>query len=355
MKIRLNQKNIPILATIAVFCLIYAVGSFMYSGFFSLRVFVNLFIDNAFIGIIAIGMTFVIISGEIDLSVGSVIAFVGVLLATLVHDHGMHPLLAIPICLAFGAVFGCAMGCLIHFFELPSFLVTLVGMFLARGMAFLLSLNSIPIKHPFFEALVDFGFQLTRRVWVPSIAMMFVGVVLMGVYLSHFTKFGRNAYAIGGNQQSAVLMGLPVGKTKILIFTLNGTLCALAGIVYSLYTMSGYPLACVGLELDVIAAVVIGGTLLSGGGGVCGGHAHRRAHPRAHPDLHHLPGHPELLVDQNSHRRSPVRVHPAAALPLQRVLRRGCAGAGKENRSFRGANRGNMTHRSGSLPKIRSW
>ncbi len=267
MKIRLNQKNIPILATIAVFCLIYAVGSFMYSGFFSLRVFVNLFIDNAFIGIIAIGMTFVIISGEIDLSVGSVIAFVGVLLATLVHDHGMHPLLAIPICLAFGAVFGCAMGCLIHFFELPSFLVTLVGMFLARGMAFLLSLNSIPIKHPFFEALVDFGFQLTRRVWVPSIAMMFVGVVLMGVYLSHFTKFGRNAYAIGGNQQSAVLMGLPVGKTKILIFTLNGTLCALAGIVYSLYTMSGYPLACVGLELDVIAAVVIGGTLLSGGVG----------------------------------------------------------------------------------------
>ncbi len=267
MKIRLNQKNIPILATIAVFCLIYAVGAMLYPGFLSLRVFVNLFIDNAFIGIIAVGMTFVIIAGEIDLSVGSVVAFVGVLIATLVHDYGMHPIPAILICLTFGAGFGCAMGCLIHFFKLPSFLVTLVGMFLARGLAFLTSLNSIPIKDPFFEALVDFGFQATRKVWIPSTALMFAAVVLLGVYLSHFTKFGRNAYAIGGNQQSAILMGLPVGKTKILIFTLNGTLCALAGIVYSLYTMSGYPLACVGLELDVIAAVVIGGTLLSGGVG----------------------------------------------------------------------------------------
>ncbi len=267
MKIRLNQKNIPILATIAVFFLIYAIGGFMYSGFFSLRVFANLFIDNAFIGIIAIGMTFVIISGEIDLSVGSVIAFIGVLLASLVHDYAMHPMLAILICLVLGALFGCAMGCLIHFFQLPSFLVTLVGMFLARGLAFLLSLNSIPIKHPFFEELVDFGFQLTRKVWIPSTALVFVAVFILGVYLSHFTKFGRNAYAIGGNEQSAILMGLPVGKTKILIFTLNGTLCALAGVVYSLYTMSGYPLACVGLELDVIAAVVIGGTLLTGGVG----------------------------------------------------------------------------------------
>ncbi len=267
MKLRLNQKNIPILATIVVFCLIYAAGSIMYPGFFSLRVFVNLFIDNAFVGVIAVGMTFVLISGEIDLSVGSVVAFIGVLTAKLCHDYGMNPIVVMALCLALGALYGCAMGCLIHFFKLPSFLVTLVGMFLARGLAFLISLNSIPLKDPVFDAVVDFGFQLTRKVWVPSIAMIFVLVVLLGVYLSHFTRFGRNTYAIGGNQQSAVLMGLPVGKTKILIFTLNGTLCALAGIVYSLYTLSGYPLACVGLELDVIAAVVIGGTLLTGGVG----------------------------------------------------------------------------------------
>jgi len=142
-----------------------------------------------------------------------------------------------------------------------------VGMFLARGLAFLISLNAIPIKHPFLERVVDFGIPLGFKAWLPTTGIIFIVVVLVGSYLSHFTRFGRNAYAIGGSEQSAILMGLPVGRTKILIYTLNGTLAALAGIVYSLYTLSGYPLACVGLELDVIAAVVIGGTLLTGGAG----------------------------------------------------------------------------------------
>jgi len=267
MKLKLNQKNIPILATIAVFFLIYTVGSVMYTGFFSLRVFTNLFIDNAFVGVIAIGMTFVILSGGIDLSVGSVIAFVGVLSAKLIHVYHIHPILVILIGLLFGALFGFTMGCLIHFFALPPFLVTLVGMFLARGLAFLISLNAIPIKHPFLDRVVDFGIPLGFRAWLPATGIIFIVVVLIGICLSHFTRFGRNAYAIGGSEQSAILMGLPVGRTKILIYSLNGTLAALAGIVYSLYTLSGYPLACVGLELDVIAAVVIGGTLLTGGAG----------------------------------------------------------------------------------------
>lgn len=267
MKIQLNQKNIPILATMVVFFLIYTIGSLMYSGFFSLRVFTNLFIDNAFVGVIAVGMTFVIISGGIDLSVGSVIAFVGVLTAKLIHVHHMHPVPVICLALLLGAFFGLVMGCLIHFYNLPPFLVTLVGMFLTRGLAFLISLNAIPIKHPFLDKIVDFGIPLGFRAWLPAIGIIFILVVLLGIYLSHFTRFGRNTYAIGGNEQSAILMGLPVGRTKILIYTLNSTLCALAGVVYSLYTLSGYPLACVGLELDVIAAVVIGGTLLTGGAG----------------------------------------------------------------------------------------
>src|SRR5210317_2454246 len=109
MKLRLNQKNIPMLATIAVFLLIYLAGSVMYSNFFSLRVFTNLFIDNAFVGVIAIGMTFVIISGGIDLSVGSVIAFVGVMSAKLIHVYHIHPVLVILIGLLFGALFGFTM------------------------------------------------------------------------------------------------------------------------------------------------------------------------------------------------------------------------------------------------------
>jgi simple sugar transport system permease protein len=267
MKLRLNQQNIPILATIGVFLLIHLIGSVMYDNFFSLRVFVNLFIDNAFVGVIAIGMTFVIISGGIDLSVGSVIALVGVLAAELMHELGFHPVFAFSLCIFLGGLFGMTMGSLIHFFGLPPFLVTLVGMFLARGLAFQVSQNAIPIKHPVVDAIVDFGIPLGFGAWLPATAMIFIAVTLLGIYIQHYTRFGRNIYAIGGSEPSAILMGLPVGRTKIMIYTLNGLLCALAGVVYSLYTSSGYPLACVGLELDVIAAVVIGGTLLTGGAG----------------------------------------------------------------------------------------
>lgn len=267
MKIRLNQRNIPILATFGVFLLIYLIGSVMYQNFFSIRVFSNLFYDNAFVGVIAVGMTFVIISGGIDLSVGSVIAFTGVMTAKLVMGYQVHPIFAILLALVIGAILGFTMGCLIHYFELPAFLVTLVGMFLMRGLAFQVTLDSIPISHGFLDKIVYFGIPLGKRVSFSGLAVVFLLIVVGGIYLSHFTKFGRNVYAIGGSEQSAVLMGLPVGKTKILIYTMNSTLCALAGVVYTLYTLSGYPLACVGLELDVIAAVVIGGTLLTGGAG----------------------------------------------------------------------------------------
>ena len=267
MKIRLNQRNIPIVATFGVFSLIYLIGSVMYRNFFSLRVFSNLFYDNAFVGVIAIGMTFVIISGGIDLSVGSVVAFTCVFTARLVMEYQVHPMVAILLSLVIGAILGFAMGCFIHYFELPAFLVTLVGMFLMRGLAFQVTLDSIPIRHDFVNTIVYFGIPLTRRVNFSGLAIVFLVVLLIGIYLSHFTKFGRNVYAIGGSEQSAVLMGLPVGKTKIIIYTMNSTLAALAGVVYTFYTVSGYPLATVGLELDVIASVVIGGTLLTGGAG----------------------------------------------------------------------------------------
>ena len=269
MKIQLNQRNIPIVATFAVFFLVYLIGSVVYTNFFSLRVFTNLFVDNAFVGVIAVGMTFVIISGGIDLSVGSVIAFTCVMTAKLVAVYQVHPIFAILIALAFGATLGFVMGCFIHYFNLPAFLVTLVGMFLARGLAFQLTLDSIPIQdNPLLFRLAEIGIPLTDRVTLPlGTAAVFIVVVLAGIYLSHYTKFGRNVYALGGSEQSAILMGLPVGKTKIMIYTLNSSLCALAGVVYTLYTLSGYPLACVGLELDVIASVVIGGTLLTGGAG----------------------------------------------------------------------------------------
>ncbi|MDC7232782.1 MAG: sugar ABC transporter permease YjfF [Spirochaetales bacterium] len=267
MKLSLNQKNIPLLTTLLVFCLIYGSGAVMYNGFLSLRVFLNLLIDNAFVGIIAVGMTFVIISGGIDLSVGSLVAFTGVLSANLLSATDMNPYLVILICLLCGALLGFVMGCLIHYLEMPPFLVTLVGMFLARGLSFLISLDSVPIQNEVFLNISKMAIRFDRGMKLPSFAIIFIIVVLLGAYLLHYTRFGRNVYAIGGNEKSAVLMGLPVGRTKVVIYTLNSTICALGGLVYALYTLAGYPLAGTGLELDVIAAVVIGGTLLSGGVG----------------------------------------------------------------------------------------
>ncbi|NCD34450.1 MAG: sugar ABC transporter permease YjfF [Spartobacteria bacterium] len=267
MKFRLNQKNIPLLATFLVFFLIYMSGAVAFDGFLSRRVFINLFVDNAFVGIIAVGMTFVIISGGIDLSVGSLVAFTGVLSANLLSKYEMNPVLVIVICLLCGALLGFSMGCLIQYLNLPPFLVTLVGMFLARGLAYMISLDSVPIRNSLFLDISRLAVRLDRGVKIPSYAILFIVVVVVGAYVLHYTRFGRNVYAIGGNEKSAILMGLPVARTKIMIYTLNSTICALGGLVYSLYTLAGYPLAGTGLELDVIAAVVIGGTLLTGGMG----------------------------------------------------------------------------------------
>jgi galactofuranose transport system permease protein len=272
MKLRLASKYVPLLATAAVLVGLYAAGCLGYRNFASLRVLVNLFGDNAFLGVAAFGATFVILSGGIDLSVGSVIAFTGIFLAVTV-GAGWPPALAIPAALAIGVAFGAGMGCLIHFFDLPAFLVTLAGMFLARGMSFVIHPQSMPINHEFFRLTVvqDLAIPLTARVDLPFVAVCMLAVFLAALYLAHYTRFGRCVYAIGGSENSAKLMGLPVGLSKVLIYALAGLCSALAGVVFTFYTQSGNPASCVGLELDVIAAVVIGGTLLSGGVGYVAG------------------------------------------------------------------------------------
>jgi len=271
MNIHFGKKHISLIATTAVCLLLYLAASLRYPNFFSARVFINFFTDNAFLGITAVGMTFVILSGGIDLSVGSMVGFTSVLIAALITDCHLHPLISIPIVLAVGAFFGLVTGCLISFYSLPPFLVTLAGMFLARGLGFVIRLNSIPIKHPFYDSFSRLGIGLGSGVFVPATALTFIIVLAAGIYLAQLTKFGRNTYAIGGNEQSAMLMGVPVKATKVKIYTLSGLCSALAGVVFTLYTSSGDPRAGVGLELDAIAAVVIGGTLLTGGVGYVAG------------------------------------------------------------------------------------
>ena len=266
--LRLAPQHIPVAATITLFVAMATFGSVAYDGFFSPQVFLNLLIDNAFLCIVAVGMTFVILSGGIDLSVGSVIALTTMISATLVEQHGWHPGVVIPLVLALGAGFGATMGLLIERFRLQPFIVTLAGMFLARGLCYLISIDSISITHDFYA----WAGQWRLPVWgeeasLSLSALLALAVVALAAFVAHGTQFGRTVYAIGGNAHSAMLMGLPVARTTVQVYGLSGLCSALAGVVFTFYMQSGYGLHAMGLELDAIAAVVIGGTLLSGGVG----------------------------------------------------------------------------------------
>lgn len=262
-----NERLIPLAATLLVFLLLYGLGMVQYRNFASTLVLGNLLTDNAFLITAAIGMTFVILSGGIDLSVGSMIAFVGVGFALLVTQAGWHPLAAAGAALIFGVAFGAAMGWLIEAFDIQPFIVTLAGMFLLRGLAFGLTLESIAIQHPFIDLLAGVRVPLPGRGGLTVGTLIMLAALAGGLILAHWTRFGSNVYALGGDRTSAVLLGVPVRRTVIGIYALSGFYSSLAGILYTLYTASGYPLAAVGVELDAIAAVVIGGTLLTGGVG----------------------------------------------------------------------------------------
>lgn len=272
MKLRLNRSVLPFAITVAVCVLLYLAAGLRFPAFFGFGVLANFFTDNAVLGIAATGLTFVILSAEIDLSVGSVIAFTSMFVARLVMNHNWHPLAAAAFALALGLLFGSFQGALVHFFRIPGFLVTLGGLFFARGLSYVLKLESIAIDHPFFSAAADCHVPLVPGKFdLPLAACAFLAVVLLALVIAHYTPFGRNVYALGGNEQSAALMGLPIAATRIGVFALSGFCSALAGIVYCLYTFSGNPNAATGLELDAIAAVVIGGTLLTGGVGYIAG------------------------------------------------------------------------------------
>ena len=257
----------PLVATAIIFAIAYALAVFQFPNMFSTRVLGNFLTDNAFLGITAVGMTFVILSGGIDLSVGAVIGFTGVLVAVLISWAGWHPLGAFAMALAIASAFGGIMGLAIHYLQVPAFIVTLAGMFLARGGASVITRDSIPVNHEFYSWISELVIRLPGGGRLSFIGLLMVAVFIIGALVAHRTKFGSYVYALGGNPTSASLMGVPVAQTTVGVYMLSSMLAALAGIVFSLYTSAGYPLAAVGVELDAISAVVIGGTLLTGGYG----------------------------------------------------------------------------------------
>ena len=265
-RLRGGARYAPTLATVGLCIAMVAVGSGMYPSFLSGQVFLNLFIDNTFLIVLAVGMTFVILTGGIDLSVGAVVALSMMVSATLLQQ-GWNAGAVIVLVLLIGGGLGLLMGLIIQYFDIQPFIVTLAGMFLARGLCYVISLDSIPVTEGFFTGMAQAQIPLPGDLFVSPGVILALAIVAVAFFILHHTRFGRTVYAIGGNEHSAMLMGLPVKSTKILVYALSGLCSAVAGILFSFYSLSGYSLAAQGMELDAIAAVVIGGTLLTGGTG----------------------------------------------------------------------------------------
>jgi len=276
-----HRKIIPILATALLALVAYGIGAYLFVGMRNPQVFFNLFRNNAHILISAIGMTLVIVTGGIDLSVSGVVALTTVSTAVLLRE-GWNPWVVILLMLAMGMGLGGIMGSFIVKLKVQPFIATLAGMWFARGMCFFISDDAVQIDNRLFhilgktKILIPGLTELAESRGTPppyvTIAVVVAFILLIvAMYIAQYSRFGRTVYAIGGNEgrneQSARLMGLAVDRTKLLVYTFNGFCSAVAGLAYALFVESGHGLYASGFELEVIASVVMGGTMLTGGVG----------------------------------------------------------------------------------------
>lgn len=277
---KLDGNSFLLVITIVLFFAIYLIGIMLFKdqGFAKLQNFLNLFISNAGLIVIAAGMTIVMITGGIDISVGSVVAMVCMILAWCMEVAGWGAVPATIFVLVIGIVFGLVQGFLVAYLKIQPFIVTLAGMFFARGMTAVISKEMISIKNETFlrwaqfKMYLPFGGYINKKGKLiqpyiyPSVVIALLVLVIVFVVLK-YTKFGRSIYAIGGNEQSALMLGLDVRKTKLKAYVLEGFLASLGGFLFCLNTCSGFVEQAKGLEMDAIASSVIGGTLLTGGVG----------------------------------------------------------------------------------------
>lgn len=277
---KIEGNQFLLLITIVLFAVMYIVGLVIFKdkGFGKTQVFLNLFISNAGLIVIATSMTMVLITGGIDISVGSMVAMTCMLLAWGMENKGLGAAPAILLVLFVGLAFGLVQGFLVSYLKIQPFIVTLAGMFFARGMTAIISTEMISIKNEVFlkwaqaKIYLPFGGYTNKKGVLiypyiyPSVVIALLVLVIIFLMLK-FTKFGRSIYAIGGNEQSALLMGLNVKRTKLEVYVLDGFLAALGGILFCLNTCSGFVEQAKGFEMEAIASAVIGGTLLTGGVG----------------------------------------------------------------------------------------
>jgi simple sugar transport system permease protein len=260
-----HASFVPTFAAILILLVLLVGAQVRFENFLTPRNLSALLLDNAYLLVLAVGLTLVIVTGGIDLSVGSVMAFTGILCASLLAA-GVPAWVAVPVILLGGAAIGLLIGILVQYFHVQPFIASLAGLFLARGLAFVVSLSSIRVEDEAILWLQRTRFSLGGWYITPT-GIIALAVVALGFFVMHWTRFGRTVYAVGGSEQSARLMGLAVGRTKVLVYVISGLCGGLAGLLLTAYSGAGYPRNGIGTELDAIAAVVIGGTLLTGGVG----------------------------------------------------------------------------------------
>ncbi len=275
----ISNTNLLLIITIATFVGMYGMAMSVWGGgFLNPQQFLDLFNNNSFLIVLACGLTIVMIAGGIDISVGGITALVTMACVVYLDDKGGSVAGSLALALGIGTAFGLVQGFLVSYLEIQPFIISLAGMFFARGMTTIVSVAPRTAVNEAFLALKAF------RIVIPGIgsygkagnfipARIELGVVIaLAVVLAIFivlkwTRFGRNLYAIGGNNQSALMLGINVKRTRFFSYLLSGVLSGIGGYVYLLHTGAGNASNATAAEMQAIASAIIGGTLLTGGVG----------------------------------------------------------------------------------------
>ena len=251
---------------------------FLGEGFLKPQTFLNILNSNAALIITACGMSIVMITGGIDISVGGVVALVSMSCAVYLDYKDGNIFMSILLALGIGLAFGLVQGFLVAYLDIQPFIVSLAGMFFARGMTTIVHTNPFNVENEAFVALKGtritvpglgsvnrLGKYVDAYVSIGVIVALLIVVILFCVL--RWTKLGRNFYAVGGNRQSALMLGINVKRTRFIAHVLCGLLAGIGGYVYFLYVGSGAPSHASGMEMNAIASSIIGGTMLTGGVG----------------------------------------------------------------------------------------
>lgn len=277
----LTDAQLLMTISIGIFVVMYALAMiFLGGGFLKVQQIFDLLNDNAALIIIACALTVVMIGGGINISVGGVISLTCMACAIFLNAHtgGLSIPLAVLLALGIGLGFGLMMGFLVSYLEIQPFIVSLAGMFLARGLTTMLSVNPVKVTHEGFLALVKakikipwLGYIAQNGNLIPAKleigALIAICVVILMALMLRYMRFGRNIYALGGNRQSALMLGINIKSTCFWSYVLSGLLSGLAGFVFLMHKPAGNASVAMRSEMDAIAASIIGGTLLTGGVG----------------------------------------------------------------------------------------